>query len=283
MIKQVVVAGNGPSLKTIDYSLLPKEYDVFRCNHFYLEEKYFLGRKIKASFFIIREFFEQYYMMQKLLQNGDYECENIVCKMYNFQDRKEKIFRENFNFYFPTAINGYDEYFSKLTKLSKDIDFNVCYNFKREEMLTGTYAICCAVACGYKQIYVAGMDFYENGGSHFYNDKSYNLNSSTIHNKNEDIRVINFLKDNYDVEILSICPDSTISKYIPLAKQQNQKKMTVENKPETAIMQKLLPSKKAIRRYKKLYLMSNNFISFIYDILRSPRAIKRYFLDKYSR
>lgn len=34
----VVVAGNGPSVKEIDYSLLPNDYDVFRCNHFYLED-----------------------------------------------------------------------------------------------------------------------------------------------------------------------------------------------------------------------------------------------------
>lgn len=90
--KSVLIAGNGPSLKEIDYSLLPKEYDVFRCNHFYAEDKYYTGKKIKAAFFVIPYFFNEYYTMQKMLQNGDYECENIVCKMYNFQDRKEKIF-----------------------------------------------------------------------------------------------------------------------------------------------------------------------------------------------
>ncbi|EIB1733923.1 alpha-2,3 sialyltransferase, partial [Campylobacter coli] len=29
-------------------------------------------------------------------------------------------------------------------------------------MLTGTYAICCAIARGYKEIYLAGMDLFEN-------------------------------------------------------------------------------------------------------------------------
>ncbi|EFQ8157099.1 hypothetical protein H0G14_001860, partial [Campylobacter coli] len=42
------------------------------------------------------------------------------------------------------------------------MDFNVCYNFERKEMLTGTYAICCAIARGYKEIYLAGMDLFEN-------------------------------------------------------------------------------------------------------------------------
>ena len=55
-------------------------------------------------------------MMYKLIQNGDYKCENIAFKKYNFQDRKEKIFCDNFRYFFPTAINAYDEYFSKLKK-----------------------------------------------------------------------------------------------------------------------------------------------------------------------
>lgn len=49
--KAVIVAGNGESLSQIDYRLLPKNYDVFRCNQFYFEERYFLGNKIKAVFF----------------------------------------------------------------------------------------------------------------------------------------------------------------------------------------------------------------------------------------
>ncbi|ELS3708711.1 hypothetical protein QPP40_001462 [Campylobacter upsaliensis] len=31
-IKKVIIAGNAPSLKNIDYTLLPQDYDVFRCN-----------------------------------------------------------------------------------------------------------------------------------------------------------------------------------------------------------------------------------------------------------
>ena len=48
--KSVIIAGNGTSLKSIDYSLLPKDYDIFRCNQFYFEDHYFLGKKIKRYF-----------------------------------------------------------------------------------------------------------------------------------------------------------------------------------------------------------------------------------------
>ncbi|EAJ8474776.1 alpha-2,3 sialyltransferase, partial [Campylobacter upsaliensis] len=50
-MKKAIIAGNAPSLKNIDYTLLPQDYDVFRCNQFYLEDKYYLGKKLKAVFF----------------------------------------------------------------------------------------------------------------------------------------------------------------------------------------------------------------------------------------
>ena len=47
--KKCVVSGNAPSLKEIDYKRLPFAYDLFRCNQFYLEDKYYLGNKIKVK------------------------------------------------------------------------------------------------------------------------------------------------------------------------------------------------------------------------------------------
>ena len=41
--ENVVVAGNGPSLKEIDYSRLPEKFDIFRTTQFYFEDKYYLG------------------------------------------------------------------------------------------------------------------------------------------------------------------------------------------------------------------------------------------------
>lgn len=45
--ENVIVVGNGPSLKEIDYSKLPKDFDVFRTNTFFMEDKYYLGKKAK--------------------------------------------------------------------------------------------------------------------------------------------------------------------------------------------------------------------------------------------
>ncbi|MDE5926745.1 MAG: alpha-2,3 sialyltransferase, partial [Helicobacter sp.] len=42
MFDNAIIAGGGPSLKQIDYSRLPKNFDVFRVNFFYFEEQYYL-------------------------------------------------------------------------------------------------------------------------------------------------------------------------------------------------------------------------------------------------
>lgn len=61
-------------------------------------------------------------------------------------------------------------------------------------MLTGTYAICCAIARGYKEIYLAGMDLFENKeqDAYFYG-KGYGIIES-IHNKIKIWRLLNFCK-----------------------------------------------------------------------------------------
>ncbi|HEA7363122.1 TPA: hypothetical protein RXK52_001132 [Campylobacter coli] len=61
-------------------------------------------------------------------------------------------------------------------------------------MLTGTYAICYAIARGYKEIYLAGMDLFENKeqDAYFYG-KGYGIIES-IHNKIKIWRLLNFCK-----------------------------------------------------------------------------------------
>ncbi|EAJ3978590.1 alpha-2,3 sialyltransferase, partial [Campylobacter jejuni] len=49
-MKKAIIAGNGPSLLSIDYSRLPKNYDLFRTNQFYFEDKYYLGKKVNFAF-----------------------------------------------------------------------------------------------------------------------------------------------------------------------------------------------------------------------------------------
>ncbi|HEC1746866.1 alpha-2,3-sialyltransferase [Campylobacter ornithocola] len=277
----VLVAGNGPSLKKIDYARLPSEYDVFRSNQFYTEDKYYTGKKIKAIFHTVDFFFDEYFTSHEMVKNNEYQIENIVCKMYNFASRKEKIFQENFKFFFPSALNGYDNFFYKLKELSAKVDFDACYLGSRIEMLTGTYAIACAVACGYKEIYIAGMDFCDEIYS--YAD-GRNIDECCLHHANYDIEILNFLRDVYNAKIFSVCPDSSINKYILLHDVQNPSKtLEIETKSQNSIKTRLMPNKNLRNRYKRIYLEANPFINLFYGFLRTPRALKHYLSSKFYR
>ncbi|EAJ6613117.1 alpha-2,3 sialyltransferase, partial [Campylobacter jejuni] len=94
-MKKVIIAGNGPSLKEIDYSRLPNDFDVFRCNQFYFEDKYYLGKKCKAVFYNPSLFFEQYYTLKHLIQNQEYETELIVCSNFNLTHIESENFLKN--------------------------------------------------------------------------------------------------------------------------------------------------------------------------------------------
>ena len=58
--RPAIIAGNGPSLARIDYTRLPQEFDVYRCNRFYFEEKYYLGKRVQGVLFHPDLFFAQY-------------------------------------------------------------------------------------------------------------------------------------------------------------------------------------------------------------------------------
>ncbi|EAL9241150.1 hypothetical protein DYW72_01395 [Campylobacter coli] len=97
------------------------------------------------------------------------------------------------------------------------------------------------------------------------------------------MEIIKFLQDNYDVKFFSICPTSPINNYIPLGKEQNNQEFIILKKTKYSYLKKILPSKKAKLRYKRIYLTSNSFIDFFYNILRAPRAIKLYLNNRYQR
>lgn len=64
---------------------------------------------------------------------------------------------------------------------------------------------------------------------------------------------------------------------------QKQSRIYNIKKTKYSYLKKILPSKKAKLRYKRIYLTSNSFIDFFYNILRAPRAIKRYLNNRYQR
>ncbi|HDR1342373.1 TPA: CMP-Neu5Ac--lipooligosaccharide alpha 2-3 sialyltransferase, partial [Pasteurella multocida] len=156
--KAVIVAGNGESLSQIDYRLLPKNYDVFRCNQFYFEERYFLGNKIKAVFFTPGVFLEQYYTLYHLKRNNEYFVDNVILSSFNHPtvdlEKSQKI-----QALFIDVINGYEKHLSKLTAFDVYLRYKELYENQR--ITSGVYMCAVAIAMGYTDIYLTGIDFYQ--------------------------------------------------------------------------------------------------------------------------
>ncbi|ELD3669886.1 alpha-2,3 sialyltransferase, partial [Campylobacter jejuni] len=228
-MKKVIIAGNGPSLKEIDYSRLPNDFDVFRCNQFYFEDKYYLGKKCKAVFYNPSLFFEQYYTLKHLIQNQEYETELIVCSNFNLTHIESENFLKNFYDYFPDAHLGYD-FFKQLKEFNAYFKFHEIYFNQR--ITSGIYMCAVAIALGYKEIYLSGIDFYQNGSSYAFDTKQKNLlklvsnfkndNSHYIgHSKNTDLKALEFLEKTYKIKLYCLCPNSLLANFIELAPNLN--------------------------------------------------------------
>ncbi|MWV62636.1 alpha-2,3 sialyltransferase [Helicobacter saguini] len=294
--KVAIVAGNAPSLKEIDYKRMPENYDVFRCSQFYFEDKYYLGKTLKAINSIPYTICEQYYTANILLQNNEYEWEEMICVGLSPSEYFDNI--ETFRSIYPSVTIGY-EILSKLRRFYNFCNFNNLYFGNRPTSGIDFCAI--AISRGYKEIYIAGIDFYKLG-VHSYafpiQDKnlmqiSPNIQDTKCHTKNFDLQALLFLMDNYDVKFYSLCPNSPISEYIPLAPIVDSK-FILESKPQNYTKNIILPPKEFYNTYffgkkglenqkKKQYkstLKNNLYYRIFKDLFTLPKDIRRYIKAK---
>ncbi|WP_291953368.1 alpha-2,3-sialyltransferase [Campylobacter sp.] len=290
-MKVAVVAGNGPSIKNIDYERLPKDYDVFRCNQFYFEDKYYLGKKVDFAFANSYVFFEQYYTIKNLIDKNEYEIKNIVCSSFNLDNLDGKDFIRNFYSYFPDAILGFD-LIKKIKDFHSFVKFNEIYNEQR--ITSGIYMCAVAVAMGYKNIYISGIDFYSNENQpYLFNHQTNNIlklipefkneTKTNIHNKVFDLRTLEFLSKTYDVNFYSLNEDSEISRYINLAPIVKENDFVLNDKPKDCINDILLPKNNTYKKFKKIptpIVKNNLWFRLLKDLFRLPSDIKHYLKDK---
>lgn len=287
----VIIAGNGPSLKEIDCSKLPNNFDVFRCNQFYFEDKYYLGKKCKAVFYNPSLFFEQYYTLKHLIANQEYETELIICSNFNQAHLENEIFRKSFYDYFPDAYLGYD-FFKQLKEFDAYFKFHEIYLNQR--ITSGIYMCAVAIALGYKDIYLTGIDFYQNGSSYAFDTKQKNLlklvpnfkndNSQYIgHNKNTDIKALEFLEKTYKINLYCLNPNTSLANFIEIAPSLNSRFIAQEKNNYTKDI--LIPPKEAYEKFskninfKKSKIKENIYFKIIKDLIRLPSDIKHYIKD----
>ncbi|RDU71417.1 alpha-2,3-sialyltransferase [Helicobacter brantae] len=232
-MKPIIIAGNGPSLAQIDYSRLPKDFDVFRCNQFYFEPQYFLGKKIKGVFFNPFVLKEQFFTLHHLKERGEYEVEDVYCNITmglwdrQWSNGKPKNLEQELRYDFPSVKNTYPflEQMSEFNALHK---FYALYYEKR--FTAGIIMLIVALAQGYKEIYLTGIDFYEAGGLSYAFDMGGKSNLAEkmptftqedfrdeVHEKNVDIEALKLALSLQDIKLYSLAPQSTMSEIVPLA------------------------------------------------------------------
>ncbi|MFD0966168.1 alpha-2,3-sialyltransferase [Seminibacterium arietis] len=297
--KAALIAGNGPSLAQIDYNRLPDEIDVFRCNQFYLEEQYYVGKQIKVAFFHNALFIEQQATMSELHKNNEYQCEQIAYSDFESRLLYSQKAEDLLN-WFPDTLNAFILYREKLPELAKHTLHLALFHNK--VVTSGVIMALTAVAMGYKKLYFTGIDLYESTKQTYaFDSKKTNLiklqprfksnlieMNKTWHSAETDLSILHLLQELYGIEIYSVSPISPLSKHLPLApktglEEVNRNKMYFA-KPKDCLKDIKVPSSAFYRYFRKKYhpqkLKNNLIYRLIFDLLHLPSHIRKYLHHK---
>ncbi|ECJ8453782.1 alpha-2,3 sialyltransferase [Campylobacter upsaliensis] len=244
-----------------------------------------LGKKLKAVFFNSCVFFENYYTLKELIKNEEYTTSLIFCSSHKHLE--EKDFLENFKDFYPDSTMGH-KILSRLEKFYAWTIFNDVY--KNRRFTSAIYMCAIAVAMGYKELYLAGIDFYNTGSTYAYTQgenltrifghfKKYNGHTQDI-----ELEALELLKELYDVKIYCLCPTSPLAKFVtpPPPSTSHLNHFILENKPQNHINDMLLPSKRAyknarkLRNYDNSKLTDNLYYRLIKDLIKLPSNIKHH-------
>ncbi|GMB93368.1 alpha-2,3-sialyltransferase [Helicobacter bizzozeronii] len=228
-MKPLIVAGNGPSIKNLDYSLFPPDFDVFRCNQFYFEDKYYLGKEVKGAFFTFGNFDLQMNTAHILHARGEYNFTNFYCsagKRYicshytpvctqDFLDRRYVGVRATYNLF---------------EKIEPFFSLYAAHGIFDDQWITsGVGMLICAIALGYQEIYLVGIDLYIDGPGYFYAHKSAYFESpqdNPAHSKELDTKAIKLAQQYAQLYVL--VPNTPLAQILPLSPHKNA--LSIETK-----------------------------------------------------
>ena len=170
--RPVIVFGNGPSVREIDYRRWPDNPVIFRANYFYKEDYFYGGKHVDAFFFggdsgLVKDISwlyqnKEYYEIDHLVTNtgllqrkSDYSNIDIGEKLYEYLPPilNVDILRDQLIPYFDsvmrseTEINRKEDYFSRTQSISS-----------LKLPTSGTNAILTAALLGFNEIYIVGVD-----------------------------------------------------------------------------------------------------------------------------
>ncbi|WP_267523379.1 alpha-2,3-sialyltransferase [Campylobacter sp. MG1] len=175
--ENLIVVGNGPSLKNIDLSSLPQDYDVFRCNQFYCEDKYYLGKNIKLVMFNPMVIYSQLKTIHEITKKNEYNIEHI-CLNYINQNWDCNFDLNYFKNKMPFVLILRELLEHKILKEICLLD-----EYDKLRPTSGILLMLLGKSLGYKNIYFIGMDFaYKTSKQHIGYDKNSNINNIIYNN-----------------------------------------------------------------------------------------------------
>lgn len=274
----VIIAGNGPSLKEIDYSRIPENAEVYRCNQFYFEDKYYLGKSVNRYFINPSVSLAQYFTKGHLQYSNQYNFEQVILSnLYPVGViRKYKGYSERLATFSDFTEGA--EYFNEIPAFYDFLKFKNL--FFRKQITSGVFMCGHAVAVGHKKLFITGLDFYE-GYKNLYAFDNYqtdnlktldvNMNKVSItHHKNTDVEALQFLVNEYGIEIYCLSPNSVLCEYFPLAPLTNNKEYKILEKPENYINDVMIPDNTIYRAFNitlEKEKRARGLIAFIYKLL----------------
>lgn len=175
---------------------MPLKFEVFRCNQFYFEDKYYLGRRVKATTATTYTTFSQVWTMLNLLTRNEYEIDKIFLDnnhiwFINDASGNENKQQQNYKKIID-VLSHYSQYFTgRILKSTPNLNpnqslidraYNGSFSHNIAEFLewsnlasiyyghhitSGLLSCALAVAMGHREIYIAGIDLYS-GNTHYF-------------------------------------------------------------------------------------------------------------------
>jgi alpha-2,3 sialyltransferase len=150
MDNNILVCGNGPSCREIDFTRIPKNVKVMRMTNFFFEEKYYAGKCVDYYVEYAKRLENQYFNIRTLNEKNEYDID--------MENLWWTVLSES-NPHFP-IIKSCTEFIQKNPMIA---EFRCFYEYYYGQYLpTGMQALALAVCLGFKNIYIAGYDLFSN-------------------------------------------------------------------------------------------------------------------------
>lgn len=219
-MKKILVAGNGPSIKDIDYRRLPKNIDILRVNHFYKEDYYYLGKNIN------------YYIpggATGLIEYLPLVFAKTMEGVYNIF--KYYLYDSFITDYFSYLVTFEDMPIVDIDKHKSIYNYIKLYRnyYKRYNSYfypnCGTLGIIKSIEYGYKEIYIVGIELVDgNNWEHFYKSdiSKFDINAhEKYHSAKFEKDLIKFMSNLPDIKMYSVSESCGINEILELAPIQN--------------------------------------------------------------